>query len=445
MRKKGQKFIADITEYPGGRAALEVVQTLRERGCVAYIVGGAVRDMVMGRKPGDFDVATDAEPEEVVGIFPHTVPVGAQFGTILVVIDGRPVQVSTFRKRPGEARPLIEEAILRDAQLRDFTINALFLDPKGNRIIDPVDGLQDAASRLLRTALDPVDILTDDPVRILRAVRIAANLGLTIDGRLSEAMTALASDLMSVAQERVRDELVRVLTGHDPGRGLDLLSEHEILTHILPEVEAMKGVGQPDRFHPEGDVYSHVRLMLGTLRNPGLMLALAVLLHDVGKPMCRTTVDRIRFHRHEQVGAELADAILNRLRFSNTVRQQVAACVESHMRFKDVLRMRRGTLRQLMSRETFPLEMELHRLDCQASHGDMRTWEFLSEQYRIFLEEGARPKALLRGSDLLALGFPEGPMIGQALAHVENLLWEGIIHSREEALAEVQQWREANS
>jgi tRNA nucleotidyltransferase/poly(A) polymerase len=445
VRMKRHKFTKDITGYPGGRAALAVVRTLHEKGHAAYIVGGAVRDMVLGRDPGDFDVATNAEPMQIEDIFPHTVSVGAQFGTILVVIDGRPVQVSTLRRRPGEPIPTMNEAILRDAQLRDFTINALFLEPEKSRIMDPLEGIKDVKSRLLRTSLHPVDILTDDPARILRAVRLAANLGLTMDGSLSEAMIGSSSLLMSVAPERVRDELMRALTGPDPGRALDLLSEHDILTFVLPEIENLKGVGQPDRFHPEGDVYTHVRLMVKMLRNPGLTLVLAVLLHDVGKPLCRTTVDRIRFHRHEQVGAELADGILKRLCFSNTVREEVAACVENHMRFKDALKMKRGTLRRLMSRDTFPVEMELHRLDCMASHGDLSTWEFLSEQYRIFLEEGARPRALLRGGDLLALGFPEGPLIGQALAHVESLQWEGIIHNREEALAEVKQWKETQS
>ncbi len=442
MRTK--KLTVEIERYPGGRAALEVMRLLREQGRAAYIVGGAVRDMVLGREPGDFDLATDAEPEQVTGIFPHTVPVGARFGTVLVVVEGRPVQVSTLRKRPGEPVPSIEEAILRDAQLRDFTINALFLDAEKNLIIDPLGGLEDVESRLLRTALDPMDILTDDPVRILRAIRLAANIGLSIEGSLSEAMTASSSDLMSVAPERVRDELVRMLTGPEPGRALDLLSEHDILTYILPEVEDMKGVSQPDGFHPEGDVYTHVQLMVGMLREPGLVLALAVLLHDVGKPLCRTKVNRIRFYRHEQVGAQLAEDILKRLRFSNSVREAVVACVENHMRFKDAMEMRRGKLRKLISRQTFPLELELHRLDCMASHGDMCTWEFLSEQYRTFIEEGIRPQPLLRGGDLLALGFPEGPLIGQALAHIESMQLDGIIHTREDALAEAQRWKEAN-
>ncbi|MBW2145813.1 MAG: CCA tRNA nucleotidyltransferase [Deltaproteobacteria bacterium] len=434
----------NIERHPGGRAALEVVRTLREKGCAAYIVGGAVRDMVLGREPGDFDVATDAEPKEITVIFPHTVPVGAQFGTILVVVEGRPVQVSTLRKRPGEPVPSIEEAILRDAELRDFTVNALFLDVEKKYIIDPLGGLEDVQSRLLRTALDPVDILTDDPARILRAVRLAANNGLSLDGCLSEAMIDSSSHLMSVAPERVRDELVRMLTGHDPGRALELMSEHDLLTFILPEVEAMKGVRQPDCFHPEGDVYTHVKLMMGMLRNPVLVLALAALLHDVGKPLCRTKVDRIRFYRHDQVGAQLADDILKRLRFPNSVRAAVVACVENHMKFKDALEMRQGTLKRLLSRKTFPVEMELHRLDCLASHGDMRTWEFLSEQYRIFLEEGSRPQPLLRGGDLLTLGFPEGPLIGQALGHIESLQLEGTIHTREEALAEAERWKKVN-
>lgn len=422
--------------------AVRLVQQLRDAGYLAYFAGGCVRDLVRGVEPHDYDIATAAPPAEIQRIFPRTVPVGAQFGVVLVLEDGYSFEVATFRsdesyadgRRPTAVRYATSEA---DAQRRDFTINGLFYDPLREEVIDYVGGRADIAAQVVRCIGEPAQRFTEDKLRLLRAVRFAANLGYTIESATWSAMVAMADQVSVVSAERVRDELIKTFRRPGAGRGLELLEASGLLRVVLPEVAALRGVEQPPQFHPEGDVFTHVRLMLDALPpNPDVTLVFAVLLHDIGKPATfQRGPDRIRFNEHDKVGAEMTARVLRRLRFSNEQIEQITVLVRDHMRFQHAQEMRLAKLKRWVARPTFPLELELHRLDCLASHGKLDNYEFLRAKAIELPAEVARPVPLLTGDDLLALGFRAGPRVGQVLQEAEELQLEERLKSREEALA----------
>jgi poly(A) polymerase len=433
-------------------AAIQIVARLRAAGHIAYFAGGCVRDMVRGVEPQDIDIATSARPEAVQQLFPHTVPVGAQFGVVLVLTGGYQFEVATFRsdaayvdgRRPSAVHFGSPE---QDAQRRDFTINGLFFDPLESRLIDYVDGRADIDRHLIRTIGDARARFGEDKLRLLRGVRFASNLGFTIEPATFAAVREMAEQIRVVSAERIRDELIKLFTRPAAGRGLELLEASDLLRVILPEVAAMKGVAQPPEFHPEGDVFTHVRLMLEALpAEPDIVLAFAVLLHDVGKPPTFAVgPDRIRFHEHDVVGAELTRRILTRLRFPNATIDQVETCVREHMRLRHVQEMRPAKLKRILARATFPAELELHRLDCQASHGSLANYEFLKRQASELPPEVVRPPRLVTGQDLLALGIPAGPELGQLLKEIEERQLDEQLTSRDEALAYARQrWKDGN-
>jgi poly(A) polymerase len=425
--------------------ATHIVRTLRQAGHEAYFVGGCVRDELRGVEPKDYDVATSARPEIIQQLFPHTVPVGAAFGVVLVLVDDVRFEVATFRSDDSYTDGRRPDHVTftdarHDAERRDFTINGLFLDPIASRVLDFVGGQQDLQRKLVRTIGPPEDRFTEDKLRMLRCVRLASTLGYEIEPNTFAAVRAMASQIGHVSAERIRDELIKMFTGGNAGRGLQLLDDSGLLHEILPEVEAMKGVAQPPQFHPEGDVFTHTKLMMDELRAPSTVLAFACLLHDVGKPATFTVSqekggsERIRFHEHDQVGVGIADAILRRLRFSNDEREQILACVDNHMTFKDVTQMRRATLRRLLARPTFAEEMELHRIDCQSSHRDLGNYEFLKAKQAEFAAIPPKPPPLISGHDLIALGMTPGPSLGKLLREVEEQQLEDKLRTREEAL-----------
>jgi poly(A) polymerase len=421
--------------------AISIVKRLREAGRTAYFNGGCVRDMVRGVEPEDIDIATSATPEQVQALFTKTVPVGAAFGVVLVIEDGRQFEVATFRsdeayidgRRPTSVRYASPE---EDARRRDFTINGLFYDPIAEQIIDFVGGRADIERKLVRTIGEPRERFTEDKLRLLRCVRFAANLGYEIEPATFDAVKEMAAQITVVSAERIRDELVKILTRPNAGRGLELLDASGLLHEILPEIAAMKGVEQPAEFHPEGDVFQHTRLMLDTLpANPSTVLAFAVLLHDVGKPPTFVRApDRIRFNDHDRIGAEMTENILRRLRFSNDEIEKTVLCVREHMKFQFVKEMRPAKLKRLMARETFPDELELHRIDCASSHRNLENYEFLKAKAAEMPPEVLKPAPLLTGHDLLALGLKPGPLVGQILHEVEELQLEERLKSRAEAL-----------
>ncbi len=427
---------------PMEKAAREVAARLREEGHIAYFAGGCVRDIVRGETPKDFDIATDAKPEIVQKLFPRTYAVGAHFGVIIVLENGFQFEVATFRsdeayidgRRPSAVHFSSPE---EDAKRRDFTINGMFYDPVAEKVIDFVGGRADIDAKLVRAIGDPAQRFAEDRLRMLRAVRFATVLDYTIDTHTWDALVANATSINEISAERIRDELVRIFLSPNKTRGWDLLDSSGLMRAILPELDRMKGVLQPEQFHPEGDVFEHTRLMLQFLpEKVSVPLVFAVLLHDVAKPVTATIDEtgRIRFSGHDRAGAQMAEEIMRRLRFSGAETEATVEMVRQHMVFKDVPKMREAKLKRFMARPTFDDELELHRVDCQGSHRMLDNYEFLLRKREEFANEPIIPPPLVRGTDLIALGLKPGPKFGEILEAVETRQLEGDLRTREEAL-----------
>ena len=426
--------------------AIQIVSRLRAGGYLAYFAGGCVRDLLRGVAAQDFDIATSATPAEVQRLFPKTIPVGAAFGVVLVMEGGGQFEVATFRsdgayldgRHPSAVRFGSPE---EDAQRRDFTVNGLFLDPVTGQILDFVGGRADIERRVIRCIGEPRQRFSEDKLRLLRCVRFASNLQFLIEPETHAAVREMAGQIQVVSAERIRDELIKIITRPQAGQGLALLAETGLLREVLPEVAALQGVEQPAEFHPEGDVFIHTRMMLDDLpTDPGIVLAFAVLLHDVGKPPTFVRApDRIRFNDHDIVGQALAEKILRRLRFSNDQIEQIALCVGGHMRFQHVQSMRPAKLKRLLARPTFPVEMELHRIDCRASHGKLDNYVFLKAKAAELPAAVIQPAPLVSGHDLLALGFTPGRLLGAVLNEVAELQLEDQLQSQAAALAYAKQ------
>jgi len=421
--------------------ARSIVSGLRAAGHQAYLVGGCVRDLLLGHQPKDFDVATDARPDRVAELFERSEQVGAHFGVVLVREYTSQVEVATFRsdasysdgRRPDQVH--FETDPRQDVLRRDFTINALLLDPETNQVLDFVGGQQDLQRRVIRAIGDPEMRFQEDHLRLIRAVRFAARLGFEIDPATMAALQRLHGLIAKVAAERVRDELARILTEGGARRGFELLDETGLLGDILPEVAAMRGVAQPPEFHPEGDVWTHTLLLLEKLRNPTVTLAMGALLHDAGKPPTFRVAERIRFDGHVEEGVGLAHGILARLRFSYEQTEQILALIDQHMRFKDAGKMRESTLKRFLRMENFAEHLELHRLDCLSSNGKLDSYRLVRSRLAEFGAEELKPTPLLTGHDLIAAGYAPGPAFGKMLAAVEDAQLEARVRSKEEALA----------
>ncbi len=443
-------------------AAVEIVRTLHQSEYQAYLVGGCVRDLLLGREPADYDIATDATPQQVMRVFPRTWAVGAQFGVVLVPVgpstaeDAKDseeakhkgaIEVATFRsdglytdgRHPDQVQYTTKPE--EDVRRRDFTINGLLLDPLDNGILDFVGGRADLERGLIRTIGDPHRRFTEDKLRLMRAVRFAARFGYQIDPQTFAAIRELAPQIHVVSRERIREELTKMLTEGHARRAFELLDQTGLLHEVLPEIERMKGVEQPPQFHPEGDVWVHTLMLLETLPQPASRtLAWGALLHDVGKPPTfRRAPDRIRFDGHVEVGKAMARDIFERLRFSNDDARQVEALVANHMRFADAPRMKQSTLKRFMRLPRFQEHLALHRIDCLASHGDLTVYNYVKHKYENTPREQIRPAPLVTGNDLIALGMRPGPAFKDILAAAEDAQLEGLLDSKQEALDFVRQ------
>ena len=423
-------------------AARSIVERLRANGFEALYAGGCVRDTLLGLEPHDYDVATSARPEQVEALFPRTVPVGAQFGVIIVLVGDSEIQVATFRgdgayhdgRHPESVHYTDAEG---DALRRDFTINGLFYDPIKEEVLDFVGGRDDLQKRLIRAIGNPSERFAEDKLRLLRAIRFATTLGFTIDPGTWSALGEWAPELHAVSAERIREEFCKILLSPNRLLGFDLLDQSGLLRMILPEMETLKGCDQPPEFHPEGDVFVHTRLMLSLLpERVSLPLVLSVLFHDLGKPPTRMVDEtgRIRFNGHEGVSAEMSLRIMQRLRFSNEVIDAVLPAVRLHMSFKDVPNMRVATLKRMMARPTFDDELELHRVDCLGSHGMLDNHTLLIAKREEFSHQPLIPPPLITGNDLIALGWKPGPKFAEILQAVQTSQLEGVFVSQEEAL-----------
>ncbi|MBV8225696.1 MAG: CCA tRNA nucleotidyltransferase [Verrucomicrobia bacterium] len=424
-------------------AAVSVVRTLRGHGHVAYFAGGCVRDALMNIAPKDVDIATSAKPDEVQKLFRRTIPVGVQFGVIRVLEGDVEVEVATFRSDgvylDGRHPSTVVYATPdQDAFRRDFTVNGMFYDPLDECIIDFVNGRDDLNRKLIRAIGRPSERFEEDRLRMLRAIRFASTLQFDIEPATWSAIRVRAREILSVSPERIRDELIKILKDRNRLRGFDLLDQSGLLAAILPEVDATKHCEQPEQFHPEGDVFVHTRLMLSLLApDAGAAEALTVLLHDIGKPPTRSFDSgerRVRFNGHDKVGAAMAEVVMSRLRFPRSDIDAVVEAVRNHMVFKDVRQMRPAKLRRFMARPNFQIELELHRVDCAGSHGDLGNYQFLVDKAEEFANEPLIPPPLVRGDDLIAMGLKQGPRIGALLESVQTAQLDGEIKTREEAI-----------
>jgi poly(A) polymerase len=439
---------------PQFEAALRIVQSLRAAGYQAYLAGGCVRDLLLGRSPLDYDVATSATPDVVLDMFPRTFAVGAHFGVVLVAPEdtgaGFVTEVATFRSDGVYSDGRHPDAVRytgspeEDVKRRDFTINGLLLDPLREKsaadlraaVFDHVGGLADLDAGILR-AIGRAELrFEEDHLRMLRAVRFAARFGFELEAGTRRAIRALAARIHAVSRERIRDELTKMLTEGRARRAFELLDETGLLKEVLPEIDRMHGVEQPPQFHPEGDVWIHTLLLLDQLE-PGCSMTLAwgALLHDVGKPPTfRVAPDRIRFDGHVEVGIAMATEICRRFRFSNDETRQIVALVQNHMRFADVERMKTSTLKRFFRLEKFDEHLALHRMDAMASNRDLHYWEFARDRRQSMPEEAVRPQPLLTGRELIAAGYTPGAQFREMLQAAEDAQLEGAIQTPEEAL-----------
>jgi poly(A) polymerase len=435
--------LAVLRESKPYHVAAAIVQKLHEHGYVAYFAGGCIRDALQDIPPKDVDIATSASPDQVQALFQRTIPVGIQFGVVRVLVSDLEFEVASFRsdgvyldgRRPSEIRFSTPE---QDALRRDFTINGMFYDPLNDRVIDYVNGREDLSGKLIRAIGQPSERFAEDRLRMLRAIRFATTLAFEIESRTWSAVKADAQAITVVSPERIRDELLKILVSPHRLRGFDLLDMSGLLAEILPELAALKGCDQPEQFHPEGDVFVHTRLMLSMLApNASAAEVLAVLLHDIGKPPTRSfdpADQRIRFNGHDRVGAEMAEAVMTRLRFPRHEIDLVVDAVRNHMVFKDVQQMRPARLRRFMARPHFGIELELHRVDCAGSHGDLENYHFLVRKASEFAQEPLIPTPLVRGDDLISMGLQPGPRIGELLEAVQTAQLEGEVTTRAQAL-----------
>jgi poly(A) polymerase len=435
------------------KEATRIVLQLRSAGYEAYFVGGCVRDFVMGVIPDDYDIVTSALPDQVMTLFNRTVAIGAKFGVVAVVVEGHSYEVATFRsddiyidgRRPSDVHfTCAKEDVFR----RDFTVNGLLMDPVTGEITDYVDGIADIGEKIIRTIGDPDQRFKEDHLRMLRAIRFTANLNFDLDSSTQEAVAKNVAQIKTISAERIQDELGKLLTRGGARRGLELMAQTGMMREILPEVDAMQGVEQPPRFHPEGDVWQHTLIMLEILSsenktrvNP--VLSWGVLLHDVGKPVSRSEDENgVHFYGHAKQGERIADEIMQRLKFSRAHRETVLNLIGQHMNFMNVQKMRPSRLKRFLRMPDFDLHLELHRLDCLASHGMLDNYEFCRNQLENLTVEELHPPRLLNGEDLIALGFTPGKIIGEILRALEDEQMEGRISSRDDAIIFVENNRE---
>jgi poly(A) polymerase len=424
--------------------AISIVRRLRDAGYETYFVGGCVRDILRGVEPGDYDIVTSARPEEVRLLFSHTVPLGISFGVVLVVEEGRSYEVATFRAESGYEdgrRPSHIEftSACGDVCRRDFTINALLMDPMTGDIIDYVGGRKDIQDRVIRTIGNPDERFAEDHLRMLRALRFSANLGYTIDPDTSRAIKRHAFEIKRISAERIRDEITKLLTRGGARRGMEMTAETGLLAEILPEVESLRGIEQPPAFHPEGDVWEHTLRMLNLLpAGEGVKndsrLAWGILLHDVGKANTGSVDDSgIHFYGHVREGEIIAEALMRRLRFSRSDMETILALIHYHMLFMNVADMRPNRLKRFLRMPDFQLHLELHRLDCLASHGFLDSHEFCRSKLTEVGDDELRPPRLLTGDDLVGMGFSPSPLFGEILDAVEDAQLDGKISTSDEA------------
>jgi len=419
--------------------SLRVVKRLQKAGFEAYFAGGCVRDKIMHREPEDYDVATNAKPNQVIKLFKKTVTVGKAFGVIKVIDQGIDIEVTTFRtegpysdgRHPDKVSfSSLENDVLR----RDFTINGMVYDPINNKIIDLVNGKADLKKKIIKCIGNPLERFAEDKLRMLRAIRFSVELGFKIEPKTLSAIKKSAKQIKVVSAERIRDEFKKMLVAPRRAEGIKLMDKTGLLKVILPEVVKLKGVKQPKQFHPEGDVYVHTMKALERLVKPSFELAFATLLHDIGKPRAFMITDRIRFHEHERFGRDIAEKICDRFKLSNQEKDKVMWLVFKHMAFKDIEQMRVATMKRLFREPYYHELAQLHKVDRQASDLDLKPHYYAIRMYKKLSKDELKPKLLINGYDLIRLGLKPGPIFTTILKKVEEAQLEKTVHNKKEAL-----------
>ena len=432
------------------QTAIEIVKTLQKHGYKAFFAGGCVRDMIMGKVSIDYDIATSALPQDIINLFGKTIPVGVQFGVVIVVKDGHNFEVATFRTEGSYSDGRHPDYVAfstpeDDVKRRDFTINGLLYDPVKNEILDYVGGKEDISKGIIRTIGNPAERFTEDKLRMIRAARFACRFNFPIHEDTRRAIIQLAQNIHVVSAERIREELEKILTGTNPHIGIKLLDELCLLEEILPEVSSMKGVRQPENFHPEGDVFVHTLLCLSKLapvpeqgmERPSWTFAMGILLHDIGKTITFEESDRIRFNLHEKVGADMTAKICDRLKTSNAEKDRIVWLVLKHLYFKDAQKMRLSKLKRLFAEEGYPALAALCRIDALASSGDLSDYHYCQEMFSKLSHEEVKPKPLITGHDLIDMGLKPGPVFKDILTKIEDEQLEGNLNTKEAAIEKV--------
>ena len=440
MNRKLDKF-----EGSNFNAAVSIIKTLQDSGHKAFLVGGCVRDALLGLEPKEYDITTSALPDDVQRLFKRNVPIGESFGVILVLLDDMQFEVATFRqesdytdgRHPGDVNYTNSE--VEDVIRRDFTINGMLYDPIEGQLLDHVNGQDDLANGIVRTIGNAAERFNEDKLRMIRAVRFTSRFGFKMDVETFNAISENCALIESVSKERIRDEIVKIITQNNPGNGIKLLRETGLLKVVLPDVHTMIGVEQPPQFHPEGDVFVHTCLVLDKLHeNTGGIyspeLAMGALLHDVGKPPTFEVSDRIRFNGHDRVGAGMAKGICRNLKFSKKQIERIVSLIREHLKFKDVRNMRQSTLKRFLATPYIEEHLEMHLADCQASHGMTEIYEYLKDKLENMEEAEIKPPPLVTGIDLIGLGYKPGPLFKTILDKIEEQQLEGIVSNREDAL-----------
>ncbi|MGH7901421.1 MAG: CCA tRNA nucleotidyltransferase [Thermodesulfobacteriota bacterium] len=426
------------------QVAMDTVGLLRRSGHKAFFVGGCVRDVAMHINPKEYDISTSADPHEVMRIFPNSITVGVNFGVVIVLRDRFKFEVATFRREESYSDGRHPDNVIysddetEDVLRRDFTINGMLYDPFSEELIDYTGGLNDIMGETIKTIGNPNERFKEDKLRMLRAVRFGAQLDYEIEKTTLGAIKEMASSILHVSAERIRDEILKIITQEHPGKGLRLLRETGLLKYILPDVDRMHGVPQPPNFHPEGDVFNHTCLIMDKLykitdgkQSPEL--AIGALLHDVGKPDTYTESDRIRFNGHDRIGAEISRRICKGLKLSNKQIEIIASLVREHLKFKDVFNMRESTLKRFLGMPNFEDHLKLHLADCLASHGLTEAYEFVMKKLGEIKIEELKPKLLLNGFDLIEMGYTPGPIFSKILDSLEEAQLEGTLKIKDDA------------
>ena len=426
------------------KSALKIVKCLQGAGHEAYFVGGCVRDALLGLASKDIDITTSAKPNEITALFKRTIPVGEAFGVITVVLDDTPFEVATFRAESdytnGRHPNIVRFANAKeDAIRRDFTINALFYNPVTEEIIDFSTGLADLSKKRLRTIGSADERFNEDYLRMLRAIRFSAKLNFTPDAALIVAIKKHAFQISKISNERIFSELSGILSSGRVDVAFELMHETGLLTHILPEVEALKGCPQNPIYHPEGDVWNHTMKAVKQLeKNCTSSLAWATLLHDIGKPksLAFKPNGQPTSHGHELSGTKISEQILTRLRAPNRLLKVVDSHIRSHMKFHCVQMMKESTLRKFVAEPAFEEKLSLHKIDSLAGAGRLENYQFTADYLAPLQAEGslALPKPLITGQELKALGLKPGKDFGRILKTVQALQLDGKIKSPEEAI-----------